>query len=94
MTYQSGNEWVCINEWAYINLEMNEFLTTKTIWIAWTAKDDKFSFRYSPPDETLDYTKRNILRCTATIFNSTVFLSPFIFLAKLMMQEAWVQGLN
>ena len=77
-----------------LNLEMNELPVTKTLGISWTATDDQFSFYYSPPAKEFVYTKRNVLRCTATIFDPLGFLAPFILLAKLMMQQAWVQGMS
>ena len=77
-----------------INLEVNELTSTKTLGMAWAATDDQFSFQYSPQDEEFAYTKRNVLRCTATVFDPLGFLAPFILLAKLLMQQAWVKGLS
>ena len=77
-----------------INLDLHELSSVKTLGISWTATDDQFSFHYSPPEKEFVYTKRNVLRCTATIFDPLGFLAPFILLAKLMMQQAWVQGLS
>ena len=77
-----------------INLEMNELPSTKTLGMTWAATDDQFSFQYSPPDEEFVYTKRNVLRCTATVFDPLGFLAPFILLEKLLMQQAWVKGLS
>ena len=68
-----------------INLEMNELPSTKTLGVAWAATDDQFSFQYALPDEEFVSTKRNVLRCTAIVFDSLGFLAPFILIAKLLM---------
>ena len=54
-----------------INLEKNELPVTKTLGVSWTALDDQFLFHYTPPSEDYRYTKRNVLRSTATIFDPT-----------------------
>ena len=77
-----------------INLEGNKLPITKTLGMLWTATDDQFLFYYSPPNEEFVYTKRNVLRCTVAIFNPLGLVAPFILLAKVMMQQAWIQGLN
>jgi hypothetical protein len=66
----------------------------KTLGISWTATDDQFFFHYFPPEKEFVYTKRNVLRYTATIFDPLGVPAPFILLAKSMMQQAWVQGLS
>ena len=77
-----------------INPESNELPITKALGRLWIATDDQFSFHYSPLNEEFVYMKRNVLQCTATIFDPLGLLAPFILLAKLMMQQAWIQGLN
>ena len=77
-----------------INLEKNELPVTKTLGVSWTATDDQFLFHYTPPSDQFQYTKRNVLRSTATIFDPMGFLAPFVVRAKLLMQQAWVQALD
>ncbi|CAB3992598.1 Hypothetical predicted protein [Paramuricea clavata] len=77
-----------------INLDLHELSSVKTLGISWTETDDQFSFHYSPPEKEFVYTKRNVLRCTATNLDPLGFVAPFILLAKLMMQQAWVQGMG
>ena len=76
------------------NLEKNELPVTKTLGVAWMATDDQFLFHYTPPSEEFQYTKRNVLRSTATIFDPMAFLAPFVVRAKLLMQQAWFQALD
>ncbi len=77
-----------------INLEKNELPVTKTLGVSWTATNDQFLFHYTPPSEEFQYTKRNVLRSTATIFDPMGFLAPYVVRAKLLLQQAWVQALN
>ena len=77
-----------------INLEKNELPMTKTLGVSWTANDDQFLFHYTPPSDQFQYTKRNVLRSTATIFDPMGFLAPFVVRAKLLLQQAWVLALD
>ena len=76
-----------------VNLEKNELPVTKTLGVSWTAREDQFLFHYSPPTEDFEYTKRNVLRKTATLFDPLGFLSPFMVRAKMFMQQAWLDAL-
>ena len=76
-----------------VNLEKNELPVTKTLGVSWTAREDQFLFHYLPPTEDFEYTKRNVLRKTATLFNPLGFLSPFMVRAKMFMQQAWLDAL-
>ena len=76
-----------------VNLEKNELPLTKTLGVSWTAQEDQFPFHYSPPTEDFEYTKRNVLRKTATLFDPLGFLSPFMVRAKMFMQQAWLDAL-
>ena len=77
-----------------INLEKNELPVTKTLGVSWTVTNDQFLFHYTPPFQEFQYTKRNVLRSTATIFDPMGFLAPFVVRAKLLLQQAWVQALD
>ena len=76
-----------------VDLEKNELPVTKTLGVSWTAREDQFLFHYSPPPEDFEYTKRSVLRKTATLFDPLGFLSPFVIRAKLFMQQAWLDAL-
>ena len=65
-----------------VDLEKNRLPVTKTL------------FKYSPPSTDLEYTKRNVLKKTATLFDPLGFLSPFVVKAKLLMQQTWLQALE
>jgi len=77
-----------------VDLEKNLLPVTKTLGVSWTAREDQFLFRYSPPSKDFEFTKRNVLKKTATLFDPLGFLSPFVVKAKLFMQQAWVDALE
>ena len=70
-----------------VDLEKNQLPVTKTLGVSWTACDDQFLFKYSPPSTDFEYTKRNVLKKTATLFDPQGFFSPFVVKAKLLMQH-------
>jgi len=75
-----------------IDLEKRELLTTKTLGVLWSATDDKFSFRHSLQLDGFEFTKRTVLKKTATVYNPLGFLSPYTIRSKLLMQKAWLEG--
>ena len=77
-----------------IDLEKNSLPVTKTLGVSWTAREDQFLFHYSPPSKDFEFTKRNVLKKTATLFDPLGFLSPFVVKAKLSMQKAWLDALE
>ena len=76
-----------------IDLQKNELPTTKTLGVLWSAKDDTFYFVYTSPSSEFKFTKRNVLKKTATVFDPLGFLAPFIIRAKLLLQQAWLQAI-
>ena len=77
-----------------VSLEKNELPTTKTLGIRWDAGDEEFLFDYSSPTDDFHYTKRNVLKKTASLFDPLGFLSLFIIKAKLYLQQAWLEALD
>ena len=75
-----------------VSLEKNELPTTKTLGIRWDAGDDELLFDYSSPTEDFQYTKRNVLKRTVSLFDPLGLLSPFIIQAKIYLQQAWVEA--
>ena len=73
-----------------IDLEKRELPTTKTLGVLWSATDDKFFFRDSLQLDGFEFTKRNVLKKTATVYDPLGFLSPYIVRSKLLMQKAWL----
>ena len=62
--------------------------------MSWTAQEDQFLFHHLPPLKDFEFTKRNVLRRTATLFDPLGFLPPFVLKAKLFMQQAWLDALE
>ena len=77
-----------------VDLEKNLLPVTRTLGVSWTAREDQFLFHYSPPSKDFEFTKRNVLKKTVTLFDRLGFLSPFVVKAKLFMQQAWVDALE
>ena len=77
-----------------VDLEKNLLPVMKTLGVSWTAREDQFLFHYSPPPDDFEFTKRNVLKKTATLFDPLGFLSPFMVKAKVFMQQAWVDALE
>jgi len=66
--------------------------TTKTLGVAWSAAADVFTFKVIPAKADFCFTKRNVLKKVATIFDPLGLLGPFTIRAKILMQEMWVGG--
>ena len=64
---------------------------TKTLGIAWNSQTDEFKISKSEGSQP-QFTKRNILQKIATIFDPLGFVSPFIVVAKILLQELWARG--
>ena len=52
-----------------IDLQKNELPTTKTLGVLWSEKDDTFYFVYTSPSSEFKFTKRKVLKKTATVFD-------------------------
>ena len=57
-----------------IDLERRELPTTTTLDVLWASRDDKFSFRHSLQLDEFEFTKRNVLRRTATFYDPSYHL--------------------
>ena len=77
-----------------LEITSQEGLQSKTLGVYWDSKKDVFTFHVKPPDKNERFTKRNVLRAIATLYDPLQFLSPFILRAKVMMQEIWTAGVN
>ena len=62
-----------------VDLERNLLPVTKTLGASWTAREDQFLFHnYLPPLKDSEFTKRNVLKKTVTLFDPLGFLFPWL----------------
>ena len=66
----------------------------KTLGVLWLAHKDVFNFVAKPVDEQFKYTKRNVLKKVAAIFDPLGFISPYIVRAKILLQLMWIDGVD
>lgn len=66
---------------------------TKTLGILWNAMTDTFLYKVTNISvPTGQLTKRKILSFVAKLFDPAGWLSPIIILAKLLIQQLWIDG--
>ena len=70
-----------------IELEGKSLPTAQRLGVLRNANEDTFSFnnRFTPDTE---FTKRNVLKKTATIYDHLGFLAPYVVRTKLLIQQA------
>ncbi|KAM7356671.1 uncharacterized protein ACRADG_002324 [Cochliomyia hominivorax] len=73
-------------------LKLEETSSAKTLGIRWNACFDNFYFVAHPLDETVNYTKREVLSQIAKLFDPAGWLAPCIITAKILMQRIWTDG--
>ncbi|XP_059222203.1 uncharacterized protein LOC131996641 [Stomoxys calcitrans] len=76
-------------------LKIEETSDTKTLGIRWNAMSDQFYYKVtniSIPSTPI--TKRKILSIVAKLFDPAGWLTPIIVLAKILMQQLWIDGTN
>ncbi|XP_075151077.1 uncharacterized protein LOC142225183 [Haematobia irritans] len=74
-------------------LRFKETSETKTLGIRWNAMTDDFFYKvanFSVVDAPI--TKRKILSFVAKLFDPAGWLAPIIVLAKILMQQLWIDG--
>ena len=72
----------------------HELSTVKTLGVLWDATADVFTFKSQYVVEEFTPTKRRFLKRIATLFDPLGFLSPFVIRAKILMQKAWICGVD
>ena len=77
---------------ADIDLDLDEMPVQRILGMRWDTNTDEFTFRTVKTDAPL--TKRGVIRIIATLFDPLGFLSPFVFIAKRLMQELWLQNVD
>ena len=75
-----------------IDLEKRELSTTKTVGVLWAPTDDKFCFRHSLQLDGFEFTKRNVFRRKASVYDPLGFLSPYVIRSLLLIQKAWLEA--
>ncbi len=79
-------------------IQVSEFHTTdlpspviKTLGIVYLAEEDAFTFRMQPP-ETEVWSKRNVLRYVATLYDAHGLVAPHVVVARIILQDVWRDG--
>lgn len=75
-------------------LELAESSNAKTLGIRWNAQHDSFFFVSQCFDKNVASTKRGILSVIAKLFDPAGWLGPTIIIAKMLMQELWLKGID
>ncbi|XP_075150765.1 uncharacterized protein LOC142224874 [Haematobia irritans] len=75
-------------------LDLSEDSSTKTLGIRWNISGDCFTF--TPPSMELrsNYTKREVLSAIAKLFDPCGWLAPVVIVAKLVMQQIWLDKVD
>ena len=70
-----------------LDLDLDQLPLERALGVFWDAQSDTFKFKASqsgkPP------TKRGVLSIVSSLFDPLGFLSPFVFSAKILLQELW-----
>ncbi|XP_066600038.1 uncharacterized protein [Prorops nasuta] len=65
--------------------------TVKTLGLLWNPELDSFGFNFHKlPSLTQEMTKREILSCTARLFDPLGWLAPVLIRAKILLQDLWM----
>ena len=72
-------------------LQFDDSSVAKTLGIRWNARTDVFYFTVKPFADKSSFTKREILSDIAKLFDPTGWLSPCVILAKMIMQQIWLE---
>ncbi|XP_075157320.1 uncharacterized protein LOC142230561 [Haematobia irritans] len=73
-------------------LDLSEGSSTKTLGIRWNVATDTFSFKVPTVEERELFTKREVLSTIAKFFDPCDWLAPIIIVAKLVMQQVWLDN--
>jgi hypothetical protein len=78
-----------------IKIEESALPSLKTLGVWWDASKDEFTFKApKTTEDTLINTKRRLLSRIATTFDPFQFLAPLVVRGKMVLQEAWLLGLD
>ncbi|XP_075157942.1 uncharacterized protein LOC142231209 [Haematobia irritans] len=74
-------------------LKLEETSETKTLGIRWNAMSDHFFYNTANIAISSDLmTKRKVLSIVAKLFDPAGWLAPIIIIAKVLMQQLWIDG--
>ena len=93
-----------LREWITSDEKLNEFISpedrgacenVKVLGQKWNVQNDTISVkRPQIPDENQITTKRNVLKCVASVFDPLGLLSPVLLSGKILIQSTWTKGLD
>jgi hypothetical protein len=69
-------------------------ILTRMLGVLWLAGQDVFTFVMTEPEEDIHWTKRKLSSYFARIFDPLGMISPFIIIARCLMQETWVDKMG
>ncbi|XP_075162890.1 uncharacterized protein LOC142235523 [Haematobia irritans] len=75
-------------------LDLSEDSSTKTLGVRWNISGDYFTFNQPTLDVRQNYTKREVLSSIAKLFDPCGWLAPVIVVAKLVMQQIWLDKID
>ncbi|XP_059224007.1 uncharacterized protein LOC131997304 [Stomoxys calcitrans] len=76
-------------------LKLEDASETKTLGIRWNAMTDTFFYKVSNlTTPSAPITKRKILSIVAKLFDPAGWLAPVIIVAKVLLQQLWMDGTN
>ena len=73
-----------------LKLDLNTEDIQRALGISWDINSDTFTF--SPKRIEALFTKRAVVRTTCSFFDPMGFITPFILIAKILVQELWRRG--
>ncbi|XP_073845545.1 uncharacterized protein isoform X1 [Musca autumnalis] len=76
------------------SLDISDDASTKTLGIKWNISGDFFSFTPPTMEIKTSYTKREVLSIIAKLFDPCGWLAPIVIVAKLVMQQIWLDKIN
>ncbi|XP_075161640.1 uncharacterized protein LOC142234394 [Haematobia irritans] len=75
-------------------LEFVEASSSKPLSIRWNAQLDLFYFEMKPIERKSRFTKREVLSAIARLFDPVGWLGPVIIVAKIIMQQVWLDKIG
>ena len=70
-----------------LDLDLDQLPTERALGVYWDAQSDTFKFKTIATCKPS--TKRGVLSTVSSMFDPLGFLSPFVFSAKILLQELW-----